>query len=52
MMWQVHVSENDQTPRARVFECVRCHTSMIWPPEDDQSVEVARGKSTPFGWLP
>jgi hypothetical protein len=52
MMRQVRVSEKDQTPRARVFECVRCHTSMIWPPEDDQSVEVARGKSTPFGWLP
>jgi hypothetical protein len=51
-MRQVRVREGDQAPRARVFECVRCHTSMIWPPETDQSLEVAHGKRIPVGWLP
>jgi hypothetical protein len=52
MMRQVRVSEGDQSPRVRVFECVRCHTEMIWTPGTDQGAEVAHGKRIPVGCLP
>jgi hypothetical protein len=52
MMRQVRVSEGDQSPRVRVFECVRCHAEMIWTPEANQGEGLTRGKGGPFGWLP
>jgi hypothetical protein len=52
MMRQVRVSEGDHTPRVRVFECMRCHTEMIWTPGVVQRVEVVRGKSRIFDWFP
>jgi hypothetical protein len=48
MMQQVRVYERDGTTRYRVFECVRCHTEVMWTPGVQPSEEVARGKRAPF----
>jgi hypothetical protein len=48
MMQQVRVYERDVTTRYRVFECVRCHTEVMWTPGVQLSEEVARGKRVPF----
>jgi hypothetical protein len=30
----VRVVEDDRPSKVRVFDCIRCHTEMIWAPSD------------------
>jgi hypothetical protein len=48
MMRQVRICDGDGTSRCRVFECVRCHTEVMWTPGVQLREEVARGKRVAF----
>jgi hypothetical protein len=48
MTRQVRICERDETTRYRVFECVRCHTEVMWKPGVQLSEKVARAKTIPI----